>query len=322
MTILPYIQTSVFVDKRYQFGGNQLATFSDVGLNSLLENSEMQGIAREMNFSETTFIVKSKKVQCGFGVRIFTPQVELPFAGHPTLGTAFVLKKKRMISIEDSSIDLDLRIGPTTVGFNLDSISMIQSYPVFSAEFDRPSRLADALGLDRDDLSNRFPAQVLSSGAPYLIVALESLDAIRRATPRSPQIGEILVEMEANGLVVFCTDTIHSESNLHARMFAPGLGVAEDPATGSAAGPLGAYAEEYGAIRNHDLGATTLIEQGYEMNRPSQLRSKVRHHGRPHVEVAGVVRMTAEGVFFLQHEEIDSISCDQILEGSDHSTLL
>ncbi|MHA1959439.1 MAG: PhzF family phenazine biosynthesis protein [Candidatus Thorarchaeota archaeon] len=303
MISLPYVQTTVFVDNRHRFGGNQLATFYDTSLNSRLNDSEMQGIAREMNFSETTFIIKSKRVQSGYGVRIFTPYVELPIAGHPTLGSAFVLKNRNLIPSHVAATEVELQVGPTEVEFNLDNISMTQPYPDFIDEYDSSPKLADALGLVKEDFSTHSPNQVLSCGAPFMIVPLMSIDAVRKTVPRELQILEILREMKSNGVVVFCTETVHSDSNLHARMFAPGLGVAEDPATGSAAGPLGAYAEEYGVIQNHDLGTTILIEQGHEIDRPSLLRSSVVRSGKPHVKVAGVVRMTAEGLFFLHQDE-------------------
>ncbi|MHA1935451.1 MAG: PhzF family phenazine biosynthesis protein [Candidatus Thorarchaeota archaeon] len=301
MIRLPYVQTSVFVDERYKFGGNQLATFYDPGLNSLLDDSELQGVAREMNFSETTFLRRSKNAQSGFGVRIFTPFVELPFAGHPTLGTAFVLKNKNLISSKESATTIELGIGPTEVEFICDCISMTQPYPTYLAEYSETSKLADALGLGLDDISSRSPTQVLSCGAPFMIVPLVSMDAIKRTVPKEPRIREILGEMKSNGVVVFCTETIHSDSDLHARMFAPGLGVAEDPATGSAAGPLGGYVEEYRVIKNHEPETTVLIEQGHEIARPSLLRSRVMHSKKSHVRVAGVVRMTADGLFFFQN---------------------
>jgi trans-2,3-dihydro-3-hydroxyanthranilate isomerase len=303
MIRLPYVQTSVFVDERYRFSGNQLATFYDSGLNSLLDDSEMQGIAREMNFSETTFLLKSKNVQSGFGVRIFTPFKELPFAGHPTLGTAFVLKNKKLISSEDSSITIELGIGPTEVEFSRDFISMTQPFPTYLAEYSDSSKLAIALGLNSDDISIRSPTQVLSCGAPFMIVPLVSMDAVKRTAPKKSQILEILEDMKSNGVVVFCTETIHSDSDLHARMFAPGLGVAEDPATGSAAGPLCGYVKEYRVIKNHDPETTVLIEQGHEIARPSLLRSRVMDSKGSHVSVAGVVRMTADGLFFLQKSD-------------------
>jgi trans-2,3-dihydro-3-hydroxyanthranilate isomerase len=193
--------------------------------------------------------------------------------------------------------------GPTDIDFNLDTVSMTQLYPTFLAKYDRPSILADALGLESNDLSNQYPIQVLSSGAPYIIVPLVSLKAVQKTVPRRREILEILSDMESNGVVVFCTETNYSNSNLHTRMFAPGLGVAEDPATGSAAGPLGAYVEEYEAISNHNLGTNILIEQGYEMGRPSLLRSSVVRSESSHVRVGGIVRKTTEGHFFLQSDE-------------------
>lgn len=299
MTNLPYVQTSVFVDERHRFGGNQLATFYDIDRNSSLNDSEMQGTAREMNFSETTFLFRSDKVQSGLGIRIFTPYVELPFAGHPTLGTAFVLRNKNILSSEDSRATVELGVGPIDIEFTSDGVSMNQPYSSISKEYYDLSKLADALGVSSSDIHTRFPVKVLSSGAPYLIVPLVSFIALQGIAIKESPILEILKEMESNGLVVLTTETVHSSSDLHVRMFAPGLGVSEDPATGSAAGPLGVYVEEYGVLKDHELGANILIEQGYEISRPSLLKSRVERSNGTHVKVSGLVRTTAEGLFFL-----------------------
>ncbi|MHA1948980.1 MAG: PhzF family phenazine biosynthesis protein [Candidatus Thorarchaeota archaeon] len=302
MTEMPYVQTSVFIDERYRFSGNQLATFYDTDLNSHLNDEEMQGIAREMNFSETTFLMKSDKVQSGFGIRIFTPYVELPFAGHPTIGTAYVLKNKKLLSSLGSTTTVELGVGPTEVEFTHRGVSMFQPYSSQLNEYLDLSTLSYAIGLSSGDILSDFPVTVLSSGAPYLIVPLVSLNALQRIVLKESSILEILKETGSNGLVVLTNETIHSDSDLHVRMFAPGLGVSEDPATGSAAGPLGVYVEEHGVLKDHERGVDILIEQGHEIARPSLLRTRVERSIGTHVKVSGLVRTTAEGLFFLQSE--------------------
>jgi len=172
----PYVQTSVFTDDRYGFGGNQLATFWKSERNLDLTTEEMQGMALEFNFSETTFIVPSEKSHCAAKVRIFTPGAEIPFAGHPTLGTAFVMKHKGLIPEEMVSANLELGIGPTPVEFlSGDTILMKQNRPEFLAEFSDIEAIAKAVQVNPDDISNASPLQWVSTGFPFLIVQLNSL---------------------------------------------------------------------------------------------------------------------------------------------------
>jgi trans-2,3-dihydro-3-hydroxyanthranilate isomerase len=297
----PFIQTSVFTDDRYSFGGNQLATFWSSKRNIDLTTEEMQGMALEFNFSETTFILSSEESNCAAKVRIFTPGAEIPFAGHPTLGTAFVMKHKGLISEEIKTANLELGIGPTPIEFlSSDTVLMRQSRPEFLAEFNDIEAIAKAVQVNADDISNTSPLQWVSTGFPFLIVQLKSLKAVQSAEPSPNEIMNTLSGNLSQEVVIFSTETVHEDSSVHARMFAPGVGVLEDPATGSAAGPLGAYVRKYDVQSGTDLAEPVVIEQGFEIQRPSNLISQVAGGADfEEMEVSGKIKLVAEGNFFL-----------------------
>ena len=298
----PYIQTNVFIDERYQFSGNQLATFWDKDANLSITDEELQGIALELNFSETTFIYKPEIDSCSVKVRIFTPGKELKFAGHPTLGTAFVLKKRDLISREIKKTIMELGIGPIEVEFFEDqSIGMYQPKPKFMAKYDDKESLAKIIGLKPNDILDDYPMQAVSTGFPFLIVPIKSLEIIQKIS-LNPQLQlETLNDFITPNLLVFTTETIHKDSSIHSRMFAPSAGVLEDPATGSAAGPMGAYLEHWNVLTNHTQSTDIKIEQGYEINRPSQLivRNLYTEDDITNVLVSGKVKKTAVGEFYL-----------------------
>jgi trans-2,3-dihydro-3-hydroxyanthranilate isomerase len=296
MRILPFIQTSVFVDNRYRFGGNQLATFWRASANSALDSEEMLGIAREMNFSETTFLVEPSLPEYSARVRIFTPGREIPFAGHPTLGTAFSMMHIGLVDRSSREATLELGVGPIRVTFENDgTISMVQPRARFSEAVEDTECVVDAIGLSVEDLHDEAPVQVVSTGLPFLIVPLRSLKTLQDAKPNAARIGDSLKHLPTQEILAFCADAVHPDSSLHARMFAPGVGVLEDPATGSAAGPLGAYVEHHSMLDNHTIGDSIRIEQGFEINRPSQLIYRYSDDGPV---VSGLVRLTAEGQFY------------------------
>lgn len=298
----PYIQTSVFIDERNQFSGNQLATFWDKDANLSISDEEMQGIALELNFSETTFISKSEIDSCSVKVRIFTPGQELKFAGHPTLGTAFVLKKRDLIPRDTKKTIMELGIGPIEVEyFDDQSIGMYQPKPKFLDKFEDKESMAEIIGLKLSDIPDEYPMQAVSTGFPFLIVPIKSLKTIQKIN-LNPQLQlKTLSDFITPDLLVFSTETIHKDSNVHARMFAPSAGVLEDPATGSAAGPLGAYLEHWNVLTNHTQSSEIKIEQGFEIKRPSQLIVKNLYTNKEitSVLVSGKVKKTAEGDFFL-----------------------
>ncbi len=263
----------------------------------------MQGITREMNFSETTFVLPSFSTveKCVRKVRIFTPGREISFAGHPTLGTAFVLKNKEIIDEEEQKVFLELGIGPVAIEFkDQNNVQMFQSKPEFLAEFQDRSKIASILGIQEKDISNQWPLQFISTGFPFLIIPLNSLTAIQSINLTVSSLLENLATFPSQEILIFSTDTIHEDSHVHVRMFAPSAGVFEDPATGSAAGPLGAYLETYEVLKNHEKGTKIILEQGYELGRPSKLIVNcLFNNGISEIKVKGSVRKTAEGTFFL-----------------------
>lgn len=300
MNSLPYVQTSVFVDEGYPFGGNQLATFYDTQLNKSVTTEQMQGIALEMNFSESTFIEKSARDDSSFKVRIFTPVSEIPFAGHPTLGTSFVLKHKNLIPESKKKTTLELGVGSIPVKY-IDSrrIEMQQPAPKFGKVVEDISLVTKSVGLSTDSIDTDFPIQSVSTGFPFLMVPLKDLSSVQKAVPNPQLILKSLKSLESQEVLIFSTEGVHKDSHVHVRMFAPGAGVLEDPATGSAAGPLGSYLEKYKILKGHNIGEEIRIEQGYEIQRPSQLIARVPDEKMTSVLVSGVTRLTAEGIFFL-----------------------
>ncbi len=300
MRNIPYVQTSVFVDDKYPFGGNQLATFWDATLNKRLTLEMMQGIALELNFSETTFLEEPTIKGCASKIRIFTPGSELEFAGHPTLGSSFVMMHKGIVAASQKSAVVQLGIGPIRVDFQPDShVRMTQPSPTFLEEVEEASPITSALGLDPLDVSDAFPIQVVSTGFPFLIVPLKKLSAVQKAAPNAQMIMNNLKGLPSSEVLIFSTETVHPNNDVHARMFAPDVGVLEDPATGSAAGPLGAYLEKYNVLDKHTFGESIQIEQGYEVRRPSKLTVKVPSEKMEEVFVSGKVRLVAEGTLFL-----------------------
>ncbi|MFX1508410.1 MAG: PhzF family phenazine biosynthesis protein [Promethearchaeota archaeon] len=300
MREIPFIQTSVFTDDRFQFSGNQLATFWKLSENEL-STDEMQGITREMNFSETTFVLPSEVEKCLRKVRIFTPGREIPFAGHPTLGTAFVLKNREIIGPKATKIYLELGIGPIAVEFQDKLIKMHQPKPEFLTKFQDRKIMAKIMGISPDLILQEYPMQYVSTGFPFFIVPLASLEAIQAINLDINLLLNTLKGFPSQELLVFTPNTVYTDSHVHVRMFAPSVGVPEDPATGSAAGPLGCYLEEYQVISNHIRGKPFVLEQGYEINRPSKLIVHCSYETDEIVEavVGGEVRITVEGKFFL-----------------------
>jgi trans-2,3-dihydro-3-hydroxyanthranilate isomerase len=299
MRSFPYVQTSVFVDDRFSFSGNQLATFWDLESNKPLTQEEMQGIALELNFSETTFLVDKESKLADAKVRIFTPGMEIPFAGHPTLGTAFVMVHKQLVASGRTDLTLELGVGDIQVEvLAKDTISMTQPTPVFMTEYKETESLARAIGLDESAISTETPMQWISTGFPFLIVPITSIEEVQRSVPNPALILETLKSLPSQEILIFATDTVFDDSHVHARMFAPGAGVLEDPATGSAAGPLGAYLSKY---RFFEDEKEFVIEQGHEMKRPSRLVVNVEGLGdHMTVKVSGKVKLMAAGDFYLE----------------------
>ena len=259
MTRYEYTLVDVFTDRA--FGGNPLAVFREPGK---LDAGTMQAIAKELHLSETTFVFPPSSAAADHRVRIFTPDAELPFAGHPTLGTTYVLSDGK-----DGTTRLEEGVGVIRVTIREGFVQMDQPLPAFSGTTISRKAAADALGLAVEEVRSDVPIQMGSSGLPYLFVPLSNMKAVRRA--RRPN------GLDAN-VYVFAMSAERSGSHVHGRMFDQGLGIGEDPATGSAQGPLGAYLVAHELVQ---VAPTTRIrsEQGFEIGRPSILDIEVDRAG-------------------------------------------
>ncbi|MHC4193018.1 MAG: PhzF family phenazine biosynthesis protein, partial [Planctomycetota bacterium] len=243
MPKLTFYILDVFAEEKY--AGNQLSVVRDAGA---LSDAEMQRIAKEMNYSETTFILLEAQRDGGYDVRIFTPENELPFAGHPTLGTAYVIQQE-IIKKQVEAVNLNLKVGQIPVAFNYrdgqaDILWMKQIEPVFGLTIE-PAPISEVLGIDRGDIDERFPIQEVSTGLFSTIVPLKTLDAVRRAKVARDKYFRLIEALQAKAILVFCPETYHPVNNLNARMFCDYYGIAEDPATGSANGCLAGYLVKY-----------------------------------------------------------------------------
>lgn len=274
----------VDVFTRERFGGNPLAVFPDGrGIDPAL----MQRLAFELNLSETTFVLPTERADCDVRVRIFTPRAELPMAGHPTVGTAFVLDRGERIVFE-------LGVGPVPVervraadGATL--WCMTQPPARFGPRCDDRAGLAAALGLDLADLDPALPCESVATGPPFLIVPLRSLAALARARLRIDAWEPIERSVDGAQPYLFVRS---GATTARCRMFGPAHGIAEDPATGGAAGPLGAYWLAHGLAQ---AGAALVFTQGVEMGRTSELFVEPG----PSVRVAGACVATGGGWFEL-----------------------
>jgi trans-2,3-dihydro-3-hydroxyanthranilate isomerase len=281
MVHLSMVQVDVFTDRTLT--GNSLAVFVD---GRGLSTEQMQALAREMNLSETTFVLPgdaaAEKTR-GIRVRIFTVQEELPFAGHPTLGTAFVLGGQSGVQ----EIRLDLNVGIVPVRFTEEAGrpvfgEMTQKDPEFGA-IHHVDEVADLMGLTAADFDSSVPIQTVSTGLPYTIVALRSLNTLQTLRLNLDAAAEYLGRSGGKFFYFVCRETVDPKARLHARMIFYG---ADDPATGSAAGCCAAWAVAHGVAVSEER---ILIEQGLEVHRPSSIfvRAKKQDNQVVNVRVGG-----------------------------------
>ncbi len=294
MDSLKFYIVDVFAVDKYT--GNQLVVFPHA---DSLDDRQMQQIAREINFSETTFVGDPESKGASYPVRIFTPTKELPFAGHPTLGTAFVLQQE-LIKQSIHRLDLKMQAGLIPVNFHyrgdrLDNLWMEQRPPAFYETF-TADQLAEVLGVKPGDIDDRFPVQSVSTGVAFIIVPLKDLSAVKACRINQAAYWELVNTASAKQIMVFCPQTLQSQNHLHVRMFADYLGIPEDAATGSGNGCLAAYLVQYQYLGTEDIDLR--VEQGYEIGRPSLLliRAK-RNQAVIEVAVGGRVVMIARGEF-------------------------
>jgi trans-2,3-dihydro-3-hydroxyanthranilate isomerase len=291
---LDYFVVDVFTDEALK--GNPLAVVMDT---MELKTDRMQAIAREFNLSETTFVkrrsVAVEKQQSGIRVRIFTTQEELPFAGHPTLGTASVLKLVAPETVEDDTVTLALKVGAVPVRFSGEGLfgEMTQREPEFGAELDL-AEVARLTGLGVDDLDPGLPPQVVSTGTAFAIVALRSSAALARLEVNQREAQAWLRARGARWFYVL-GPTGEASPAWRARMQFNG---GEDPATGSAAGCAISYLVERGAVQ---AGERIHLRQGVEVGRPSDLylSAHIKLARVTDVRVAGSTVLVAKGQLFL-----------------------
>jgi trans-2,3-dihydro-3-hydroxyanthranilate isomerase len=294
--MLRYLHLDVFTDRAFE--GNQLAVFPDP---RGLDAGGMQAITREMNFSECTFVFPARSGG-DVRMRIFTPAEELPMAGHPTIGSAFALAAEGTIAQGRTQVVFELGVGPTPVelewqGERLAFAWMTQPLPAFGAIVHDRGTLSAALGLDPVDLVEGLPAQAVSCGVPFLLVPV----ATRRALDQAAVDRRALVRCcQAAGLpelpVFFFTADRAGDETVYSRMLGPGFGIGEDPATGSASGPLGCYLLRYG-LADADAARAIVSLQGVAMKRPSRVHVSIdsRAGEITRVRVGGQSVLVGEG---------------------------
>jgi trans-2,3-dihydro-3-hydroxyanthranilate isomerase len=286
-----YLHYDVFTDRR--FGGNQLAVFPEA---AGLSTQTMQQIAREIGFAETTFVTAAERPDTDVRMRIFTPGTEMPMAGHPVVGSTFALARDGAIAEGRTDWVFGLNIGPTPVslqwsGSRLDFAWMTQRNPEFGPIVDDVARVAAALGLQEQDIrATGLPVQRVSCGMPFVFVPLATREAVDRAIP-----DRRLLDFEAY-LFTMDRSGAGDSATTYSRMFAPLLGVYEDPATGGASGPLGSYLVRHGLV-SAEQGRSILNLQGVKLGRSSWIHVSIEASDQiTRVRVGGTSVFVAEGV--------------------------
>ena len=294
-----YLLVDVFTGE--PFGGNQLAVFVD-GLE--VPEELMQRIARELNLSETTYVLPPEDPRHLARLRIFTPTEELPMAGHPTVGSAFALAADGRIAAP-TTIVFEEGVGPVPVEVECladrpTGAVMVQPLPTFGPVLPDVPATAAMLTLAEDDLASDLPIEVVSCGVPYVIVPLADLAAVRRARLRLDLWESLLGGFASQHVYIFSRETVNDDSTVHTRMFGPAAGVPEDPATGSAGGPLGCYLVRHGLVPAGDR-VPVICEQGYEIGRPSRMEIEISgdRDGIREVRVGGGCVLMGEGRMLL-----------------------
>ena len=273
-----------------KYTGNQLAVYLGNPPAAL-----MQQLAKEINFSETTFITSPVSQDGGYNVRIFMPEVEVGFAGHPVLGTAYIIRRE-LIDHPVDKLWLNLPVGQIPVTFADDGIIWMRQNPptfghVFSAE-----DLARILKVSPEDIDPRFPIQEVSTGLAFVLVPMVSLAAVQRAQVNLDRLRALLGAHEAIAPAIFCAETLQSENDIHVRVLDDIYGAPEDPATGSANGCIAGYLVKHGYFGGTNVNIAIRAEQGYQIGRPSLLHLEARQaEDEILIRVGGRVELVAQG---------------------------
>ena len=280
------------------FSGNPCAVLPEA---DGLTDDQMQKIACETNLSETAFVLPSEKA--AVRVRYFMPYKEIPFAGHPTIATAFMLAQEGRVPAKEaiSRVDFEFNIGVLPVEIHWDAnrrpvrAVMAQTAPTFGAVAD-PQDLIPNLGLHRKDLLDSGPIQVVSTGVPFLIIPLIDMSSLRKARMDRSRLLSVLKDHQVDAAYLFCPGGIDPETDFQGRLFSPG-GVSEDPFTGSAVGAAGAYAVRYGMLSGPEL----TVEQGHMVGRPGRGTVKILQSADQivSVKVGGSAVRTLDGYIYI-----------------------
>jgi trans-2,3-dihydro-3-hydroxyanthranilate isomerase len=275
MRKLPYLHLDVFTDT--PFAGNQLAVFPQPGE---LTTEQMQRIANEMAFSETTFVYPPSAAG-DVKMRIFTPGEELPIAGHPVIGSTVALAIEGVIAAGREHFVFELGVGPTPVSLDwrngeLDFVWMTQPNPEFGPVIEDHAGLAHALGVEAAAIRSKSPVQIVSCGVPYLLVPMSSRAAVDAVAVDRKGVARCLQAAGAaeRPVFLFTLDGRRGDETVYSRMLAPSFGIAEDPATGSASGPLGSYLVEHRLVSS-EAAASLVSLQGVAMGRPSRIHISI-----------------------------------------------
>lgn len=292
-----YFLMDVFTNQHYS--GNQLAIFPDA---TQIPDDLLPKIARELNLSETVYLYPKTHPDADFKMRIFTPASELPTAGHPTIGTSIFLARK--IDHENNeiySLTLEQKIGNIPVQVQIVNnlpvkATMEQPLPNFGEIFEDRQVMAELIGLNEEDLLE-FPVQLVGCGVPYVIIPVKSIDLIKKIGFRLDRYNELKKSFGGAFIYAFTPSGETKDGKVHGRMFAPEAGILEDPATGSANGPLGCYLTKYGILQSPYLS-----EQGFEMGRPSIIEIEIdkgTDENIRSVKVGGEAVLTGKGEIYL-----------------------
>ncbi len=301
MSVYRYLHYDVFTDRALE--GNQLAVFPEPGA---LNADDMQRVTREMNFSECTFMFPAETPGTDVRMRIFTPGKELPMAGHPTIGSTFALVKEGVIKTGQRDFVFGLGAGPTPVSIDwrngdIDFAWMTQRNASYLGAVTDRARFAEAIGLAERDLG-ASPPEIASSGNAFLIAPLASGEAVDRVAINRPAYAACCAAagLKETDLLIFAIEPTEPqeplEPSVYCRMLGPGLGVAEDPATGSAAGPLGCYVHKHRLLPRQRLAHFVCL-QGVKMLRPSRLHVSIESSGEAitRVRVGGRAVLVGDG---------------------------
>jgi PhzF family phenazine biosynthesis protein len=289
---LPFFFVDVFAEA--PLTGNPLAVVADA---DHVDDRVMRAIAREFNQSETTFVLASSRKDVAWRLRSFTPAgVEVGGAGHNALGAWWWLAAAGRLSLEDGQTDFAQEIGERVLPVQVLSeagqpraIAMEQEPPELGDRIRDLDELAASLGLGVRDIGRDLPAQVVSTGAAHLLVQARDRAVVDRAVPDASRLATALQSVGGEGCYLYSLDSIERDSIAYARFFNPTVGIAEDPATGTAAGPLASQLVSHGLV---DDGSEVLIEQGHAIGRPSRIEIRVQGQ---RVTISGACVIAAEG---------------------------